>query len=141
MWQEAEQCLVEGEFSYYPKGGSRNYLNYLNKKRVHLCQHAREPWHTPFPFSARTAGLPPGAVPSSICCCRLRLIPKPYSCLGLVSSQRSCSSAFQKEQGQEFRQNNLHADLSLTGRPASKSKGCSCLVKTPRHMRVERAFL
>lgn len=86
-----------------------------------LCQLAREPWHIPFPFSARIPGLPLQAVPGSICCSCLRLIPGAF--LIPASSPRGFGSALQKEWGQEFTpQRNLRTD---PGSPERKGKSLS----------------
>lgn len=93
----------------------------LTRRRSPPCQPTQEPWHTPFPFSARIPCLPHRAVPSSICCSCLRLMLCPSH---LLPSLRSSSSAFQKEQGQEFTPpRNLSSDQCLPGRPERRAKG------------------
>lgn len=84
----------------------------------------QEPWHTPLSFPARILGHSPQAVPNSICCSRLRLIPRPPS--PPVSSP---SSAFQKEQGQEFTQQRKLSPEPLSRELREKRPGL-CLART-----------
>jgi hypothetical protein len=57
-------------------------------------------------------------------------MPRPQS--RPASSPRASSSAFQKEQGQEFTpQRNLSTDQDLTGRPEGKARACVHPVQTP----------
>ena len=57
-------------------------------------------------------------------------MPRPQS--RPASSPRASSSAFQKEQGQEFTpQRNLSTDQDLTGRPEGKARACVHPVQIP----------